>query len=86
MSTSLATNYRYLAAILQAVPAYTEAELDLARGTTVRGMARDLPTTDGSPRRWTVDAFEWFIDEATLERVEVVAIRLTVPELSVWAS
>lgn len=74
----------YLARVMQTVPAYTEVELELDSGRTVKGMARDMPTQLDSQRRWTIDGNEWFIDGESLLRVGVRRAKITMPENLVW--
>lgn len=75
----------YLSGLMQVVPAYTEAEITLYNGKVVKGMARDLPRPDGSPRRWTVDGWEWFIDAELLRRVGVTNVVIALPEIEMVA-
>lgn len=74
----------YLAPIMQTVPAYTEATITMTNGTVVTGLARDMPTTDGSPRRWTVGGWEWFIDETTTTWAAIKSVELRLPVMEVF--
>lgn len=71
---------RQLARLMQAVPAFTEVTIVLQSGQELRGMAREMPTTD-EERRWTVDGREWFIDADSLKRVGVRKVVFDMPTI-----
>ena len=84
MSNNTQMGPEYLADLMQIVPAYTEAEIELDRGDIVKGMARDLPRY-GEPRRWTVNGWEWFIDADLLRNVSVRNVVITLPNIEMVA-
>jgi hypothetical protein len=66
-------DYHYLAALLCALPSYTEVVIYNQRGDVLKGLARDFPKEG---RRFTVEGWEWFIDAEALERVGVTKVEI----------
>ena len=72
MNTTMSPEY--LSALLGSLPAYTEATFVTQRGDRLRGIARDMPRTDGTPRRWTVNGWEWFFDADTARNIGLMSV------------